>query len=59
MHPTLRSRMILARSKRNRLAELVSEGMTIKAAAPHVGLCERTAQRAWKRIKQECGGQAR
>lgn len=58
MHPTIRARIIEARHKRSQLAELVSEGVTIKDAASHVGLGERAAQRAWKRIKEELGWQA-
>ena len=48
-----------ARLRRDALAELVANGMTIARAGLTLGVSETTAMKMWMRIKQDMGSQAR
>lgn len=47
------------KAKRDRLAGLIADGMTIKDAAAHMGICATAATKHWRRIRDDLGWQAR
>ena len=54
----LAARVATATARRNKIADLVADGMSIKDAGSAVGLSERAAGDAWARIKRDLGPQA-
>ena len=58
MTPFIARLTAAARIKRNRMAEMIADGATLKASGAAVGLSERGSGDAWAAIKRGLGGQA-
>ena len=46
------------KKQRERIAELVSEGWSVQAAAREIGISQQMGSKHWRKIKEELGPQA-
>ena len=56
-HPFREKQMAEAAARRDELAELVADGLSVAAASKAMGISQQRASQLWQRIKAEMGGE--